>query len=127
MRTAINALCIRDSSVLLVLKRSTWILPGGKPEAGETDLVCLARENGEELPKAIFVIDTFYGEFTSTTPHSETELTARVYLAKVEGDLTPSAEISDARFFELKELSSIKISQITKKILDSIVETGHLS
>lgn len=126
MRTAIGALCVRANRVLLLRKRDTWILPGGKPEAGEDDLSCLMRENSEELPRAIFIIGAFYAEFTGITPHSQTELRAKVYLAEVRGSLTPSAEISDAQFFSRNDFSDLEISDITKKILDSALETGHL-
>lgn len=127
MRMAINALCIRANRVLLLRKKQTWILPGGKPEPGEDDLACLTRENSEELPGAIFRIGELYGEFTGITPHSQTELTARVYLAEVGGDISPGAEISESCFFSREEFSQLSISEITKKILDVAVETGHLS
>ncbi len=127
MRTAINALCIRANQVLLLRKKQTWILPGGKPEAGEDDLSCLVRENSEEVPGAVFRIGELFGEFTGITPHSQTELTARVYLAEVDGDLSPGAEISESRFCAREEFNQLSISEITKKILNTAIETGHLT
>ena len=38
MRTVINAAIIQDKKILLVKKKETWILPGGKPDGGESDL-----------------------------------------------------------------------------------------
>lgn len=127
MRTAINALCIRENRVLLLRKKQTWILPGGKPEAGEDDLACLTRENSEELPGAVFRIGELYGEFTGVTPNSKTELTARVYVAEADGDFSPGAEISESCFFSREELDQLSISEITMKIIDDAVETGHLA
>jgi len=127
MRIAINALCIRANKVLLLQKKETWILPGGKPEPGEDDLACLARENSEELPDSVFRIGELYGEYPGVTPHSHTELTARVYFGEVEGSITPNAEINEACFFSREEFDQLNVSEITKKILDSAVETGHLS
>jgi ADP-ribose pyrophosphatase YjhB (NUDIX family) len=49
LRTAINAVIIEDGKILLVRKRQTWILPGGKPGINESDLECLCREIREEL------------------------------------------------------------------------------
>lgn len=127
MRIAINALCIRANRVLLVRKKDAWILPGGKPNPGEDDYACLAREKDEELPKATMRIDEKFGEFTGITPHSKTELTAKVYLADIEGDLTPGAEISESRYFAREDFGQLYIPDITKQILDAAVETGHLT
>ncbi|MGE5540771.1 MAG: NUDIX hydrolase [Bacillota bacterium] len=126
MRIAINALCIRANQVLLLRKKETWILPGGKPEPGEYDFSCLIREQQEEMPHAAIDLGELYGEFTGTTPHSGTALTARVYFADILGDITPAREIAEARFFSRNELPGLHISDITRKILDHAVDTGHL-
>jgi len=49
MRIAIGAAIIEDGKILLVRKRQSWILPGGKPEPKESDIECLCREVSEEL------------------------------------------------------------------------------
>ena len=49
MRTAIGAAIINEGKLLIVRKKQSWILPGGKPEPGESDLDCLCREVGQEL------------------------------------------------------------------------------
>lgn len=43
----------RDGKVLLVRRRCDrrWMFPGGRRRRGESDLACLRREIGEELPK----------------------------------------------------------------------------
>ncbi|WP_347754951.1 NUDIX domain-containing protein [Agrococcus sp. ProA11] len=49
----VSAICFQreDGAVLTVRKRGThaWMLPGGKPEAGETAAECAVREVFEEL------------------------------------------------------------------------------
>lgn len=49
----VSAICFEreDGAVLTVRKRGTtsWMLPGGKPEAGETAAECAVREVLEEL------------------------------------------------------------------------------
>jgi 8-oxo-dGTP diphosphatase len=49
----VSAICFEreDGAVLTVRKRGTtaWMLPGGKPEAGESAAACAVREVREEL------------------------------------------------------------------------------
>ncbi len=49
----VGIILVREGRVLLGLRRSrlghgTWSFPGGKPEPGETDFECAARELSEE-------------------------------------------------------------------------------
>jgi 8-oxo-dGTP diphosphatase len=126
METAIGLLSIVDHRVLLVRKRGTWILPGGKPEENENDRMCLRRELEEELPRASCVIGRFFGEFSGTTPHSRKKLTARVYFGTAEGDLAPGAEIEASRYFAFRELESENVSDITREIIESARAIGRL-
>ena len=53
-RTSVSGIILREyhvgvPQVLIVRKRSSWILPGGKHDGGERDSDCLDRELGEEL------------------------------------------------------------------------------
>ena len=86
MRIAINSICLKDNSILLLEKRDVWILPGGKPNEGESDLVCLDRENREELPYAQVVVKDFYKEFNGKTPHTGDMLCAKTYWSDISGD-----------------------------------------
>lgn len=126
MRTAICIATIREGKILLVKKKNTWILPGGKPENDESDKGCLIRELNQELPK-LHIIDQLqhFGNFTGKTPHKGDQLTAKVYLSPVEGDITPAAEISDAQWTAKPE--NYNLSDITRKIIAALKNTGHLS
>lgn len=84
MRTAISAAIIRNGAMLLVKKRNTWILPGGKPNEGESDTQCLIREiTKEEVPGTKLSDFRFYKSFKGRTPHSGDILLVRVYLAEI--------------------------------------------
>lgn len=126
MQTAINLICIRDNTILLVLKDGFWILPGGKPYQTETEEACLIRELDEELLAEEVIIGKHYGDFEGLTPHGKERLTAVTYFGDIGGDLTASNEISDAEFFSRDEFADIPISEITLKIIAKLIEDGFL-
>src|SRR3989344_4604707 len=118
MRKAINAAIIRNKEILLVLKKETWILPGGKPEGGEEDEDCLLRELCEELDGTILTGRLIsYGEFSGTTPHTGDELTSIVYFVRASRIGTPSNEITKAEFVSHDRLGEYNISDITSRVL----------
>lgn len=121
MHTVINIACIRRGGLLLVFKRDVWILPGGKIEGDESDMDCLIREVGEELPHAKICNLKAYGNFEGTTPHTGLPVTVKVFLGKVTGNITPAAEISEADFFGKLSLGEMTLSPITSRIIDSLI------
>ena len=124
MRRAINLAAIHDGKLLLVKKKQVWILPGGKPEIGETDLECLTRELSEELPQLTTMNYVQYGSFVGITPHAGDMLEAIVFLGEVNGEIKPSREISDAQWFG--NFDGIFLSDITKKIIESLKRDKYL-
>lgn len=126
MKIVINVAAIRDGSILLVKKKNRWILPGGKMEEGENELNCVLRECSEELPSTKVTIAQKYRDFKGITPFSNQEVLVRVYFGIVEGKLKPSSEISEAHFVSQKESDEISLSDITQKIINSLIKDGHL-
>jgi len=124
MRVAICIVVIQNGRILLCKKKETWILPGGKPEVGESDIECIVRELREEFPELQVSILRHYGDFVGVTPHKGDELCARVYLAEVSGSIVPSAEISESAWTDKPE--DYKLSDITQKIILSLRQTGCL-
>lgn len=93
-----------DGRVLTVRKRGTqrWMLPGGKPEAGEEPIDTAVREVREELGIEIDRDDlTLLGVFDS---HAANEvghaLRATVYTTAAEVSPQPQAEIEDLRWVD---------------------------
>ena len=123
MRIAINAAIIQDGKLLLVRKKKTWILPGGKPEPEENDFECLCREIDEELSGTKLSNIQYYGDFTGQTPHREDILRAKVYIANIDGELYQVREgdsISEVNWVE--DFSQYKLSDITSKIVNSLMQ-----
>ena len=123
MKTVIIMVAIQDGAILLVLKKDTWMLPGGEPVGNETDLECLKRKIDEMLPDASAKIGECYDDFESTIPHRNETVCVTVFLGRIDGDITPGAEeISDARFFTRDELAEISTSEITRNIIASLID-----
>jgi 8-oxo-dGTP diphosphatase len=92
----------RDGRVLVVRKRGTveFMKPGGKREPGEDDLTALARELDEELGCRL-VEATALGEFEAPAAHQAGfTVRASVYLARVEGEIVPGAEIEEIAWID---------------------------
>jgi 8-oxo-dGTP diphosphatase len=123
MRIAINLACIRGNEILLVEKKGVWILPGGKPLAGENDHKCLERELSEELPDASFSLAEHYEDFEGKTPNTGDMLTAKVYFGTFQGgEITVAAEISDSAWVHKNDLSAYKLSAITEDIIEYLID-----
>jgi 8-oxo-dGTP pyrophosphatase MutT (NUDIX family) len=129
MRKAVSLALINNRKLLVVRKNLTWILPGGKPEEGETDIMCLERELNEELPNLGFLGPSYYGKFVGRTPHKGDLLENEVYFhISFNRDyyITPRAEISEARFCDYKELNNLNLSDITSKIIKSLGQDKYI-
>ncbi|MDD3310074.1 MAG: NUDIX domain-containing protein [Dysgonamonadaceae bacterium] len=125
MRKVINIIAIKDKKILLVRKRETWILPGGKPNLGESDAECLLRELSEELPKLSVIGDfKLYKSFTGQTPHQGDIVEAVAYFSKIQGEIKPDREISEALW--TNNFDNIKLSEITTKIINPLYKDGYL-
>jgi len=110
----IAAAVLRDRRLLLVSKRSAptvHYLPGGKPEAGETALDCLAREVREEIgcrlveprrfaevraPAALEAVDmhmTVYLTGLDRTPAAAAEIASLVWWPTMRVTLAPAIRL----------------------------------
>lgn len=126
MRTAYNLVAIRNGKILLVRKGEVWILPGGKPQNGESAAACIVRECAEELPGSKANVQHYYNEFSGMTPHTGDRLKASVYLGTLSGELKPGAEIAEVRFADAAQCASMDLSDITRKIVLRLIEDSRL-
>lgn len=128
MRETIGVVIIRDGYILLVQKNETWILPGGKPEAGELDRKCLVREVKEELEIGLRIRSLVHigGDFIGKSPHIGDTICLRIYLylAEISGEIIPSAEIGEATWTNSPE--SYKLAESTEKAICFLRQNGYL-
>ena len=93
---------VANKELLVVRKRNTlkFMLPGGKIDAGENDLDCLAREVMEELGCQLELENlSFLGKFTASAANeANTLVTARIYSGQFLGTPVPFNEIEELRW-----------------------------
>jgi 8-oxo-dGTP diphosphatase len=102
--TKIGLAVIDGDRLLLVRKRGAefYILPGGKPEGGETDAETLSRELEEELGCGVLSDRlTFLGIFTDTAAGMPgVKVTVRLYSGLLIGTPSPRAEIEQLLWWQ---------------------------
>ena len=104
----VGLLALRDDRLLLCRKgrdTSKLILPGGRIEAGESDLECLARELREELGdvslEAVEYLGAYEDRAAFDDPSIVKTLPIVLYRGRLRGRPTPSAEITELVWFGL--------------------------
>jgi len=119
MRKVICAAIRKEGKILLVKKKETWILPGGKPKRKEPDKQCLIREFSEELPLTKLKNIKFYRTVKGQTPHRKDMIESKVYFADLTGETYPYAEIKAAVW--TKNPEKFNLSEITRKIIEDLL------
>jgi 8-oxo-dGTP diphosphatase len=117
---SVVAALIRDEAgrVLLVRKRGTaaFMQPGGKRDAGESDLAALAREIVEELgccvdqrsARALGVFECASANEPGFNVH------ATVYAVDVAGEISARAEIEEASWVDPQALPDLPLAPLTR-------------
>ena len=102
----VGALILRGDRLLLCRKNrdtSKLILPGGRIEAGESDLDCLTRELREELGEValgnVEYVGTYEDRAALDDPTIVKTLRIALYRADLVGTPTPASEITEIVWF----------------------------
>ena len=114
--------------VLLVRKRGTaaCMQPGGKRDAGESDIAALARERIEELRCRVAVSSARpLGIFECAAPNEPGQrVRAAVYAVDVEGTVIPRAEIDQVLWVDPSALPALPLAPLTRDYVLSLASTG---
>lgn len=117
---------VRDHKFLINRKKGTtlFLMPGGKPEQGESVEACLIREIKEEhkctvVPKSI----SFFGSFEDVAANElNTVVCINLYLGTIIGAPHISSEIEEQRWFGKGDDPTILSPIIRNKILPVLLE-----
>jgi 8-oxo-dGTP pyrophosphatase MutT (NUDIX family) len=124
----VGLLVLRDDRLLLCRKgrdTSKLILPGGRIEADETDLACLAREVREELGDVSLEAVEYLGAYQDRAAFDDPSIvkTLRIvlYRGRLRGHPTPSAEIAELVWFgpdsDRRDLTPILLNRILPDLI----------
>jgi len=117
---SVVAALIRDNDgrVLLVRKRGTSVFmqPGGKRDAGESDVAALAREIVEELGCRVTENSARpLGVFDAQAANEPGfQVRAAVYAVDVEGAIEPRAEIDQVIWVDPRALPDLRFAPLTR-------------
>lgn len=120
-----SAVLIVDSNqdkVLLGLRdkepnRGRWVLPGGKIEFGESHEGAAVREAREELGVAIELVRLAGKGVYHLIADNEHRMIVYSIARAIEGELHPSSDISEARYFARDELRRLDITPVVRDVL----------
>ncbi len=118
-----SALLVRDEANKILLgqrnkdpQRGAWVIPGGKIHAFESIADAAARELEEETGLRVEVQNQF-GVYEIVNPPTEHRLVIYSWGKVVGGELKPSDDLSDVRFFSIDELGEVPTTPLVKKVL----------
>ncbi|MDW3191367.1 MAG: NUDIX domain-containing protein [Cytophagales bacterium] len=107
--------------------KTTFYLPGGKRDPGESDEQALIREIKEEL-NVDLLTDTidYLGTFQAQADGKAAGVTVKMtcYTANYDGIPAPTSEIEEIRWLTYLDIDLV--SEVDKKIFDFLKEKGML-
>ena len=120
---------IKDGKILSTKSKgkTTYYIPGGKRENGESDIQTLIREVAEELsvtiiPNTAEYIGTFSAQSDGAKQGIQVIMTC--YKAKYSGNLKANSEIEEIKWLNYSDLDII--SEVDKKIFTFLHKKGEL-
>ncbi len=132
-QVAVGAIVVKDEKILLVKRnkaphKDLWAIPGGSVELGETLQEAAEREIREEAGLIIKAKEPVY-TFDLIERDDRGDVRFHYVIVDlsaeyVSGDLQPSDDALDARWFAAEDLAHIAISESTRHLLQKI---GFLS
>jgi 8-oxo-dGTP pyrophosphatase MutT (NUDIX family) len=125
----IAAAVVVDRRLLLVSKRAApavFYLPGGKPEPGETDAACLAREIREELNASV-ASSRLLTVVNGVAALEGTPMRMTVYVAALDREPQAAGEIAALDWFSPQQAFAGTLAPaVAQSVVPALVTSGLL-
>jgi 8-oxo-dGTP diphosphatase len=103
--------------------KDVFYIPGGKREAGETDVQVLLREIAEELTVSLLPATIRYAG-TYEASHDQRVVRMSCYTGDYSGTLAPSSEIDELAWFTYTDRS--RVPPVDQLLFDDLKKAGDL-
>ena len=124
-----SALLVRNEANQILLgkrnkdpQRGNWVIPGGKIHAFESIAEAAARELREETGLLVEVGERF-SVYEIINPPNEHRIVIYSWAKVIGGNTKASDDLSELKFFELKELGDVPVTPLVRQVL---VDAGYV-
>ncbi|MEW5685506.1 MAG: NUDIX domain-containing protein [Pseudomonadota bacterium] len=127
----VGAVILSGSSILGLRKRgdptSTYLLPGGKLEPGESLEQALVRELREEIGAGVLAMSRF-GEYEDRSALEDEPISMWVFKAEIDRAPVARAEIAEARWLDRDfAASGLRVGSILGRfVIPRLVQEGQM-
>ena len=109
----------RKGMILLIKRGDFWILPGGEIEQGEDEMQCLEEVVAREMKDRV---DCIFRKLEKTikgiSPVRSGEVEVSVYVGDIVSKKMSDVKDCNAHWFRRESISALRISNITRDVLD---------
>lgn len=109
----------RRSKILLIKRGDFWILPGGEVEPGEDEMQCLEEVVSREIKDQV---STVFRKLEKTvkgsSPVRDGDVEVSIYVGDIGSKKMSDVTDCNAHWFSRESLPSIRLSNITKDVLE---------
>jgi ADP-ribose pyrophosphatase YjhB (NUDIX family) len=109
----------RKGMILLIKRGDYWILPGGEIEPGEDEMKCLDDVVSREMNDQVSgIFRKLAKTVTGPSPVRPGDVEVSIYVGDISSAKMSDVKDCNAHWFSRKSISSLRLSNITKEILD---------
>jgi ADP-ribose pyrophosphatase YjhB (NUDIX family) len=109
----------RKGMILLTKRGDYWILPGGEIQAGEDELLCLEEVVSREMKDQVSsIFRKLEQTIKGLSPVRDGDVEVSVYVGDISSKKMSDVKDCNAHWFSRESLRAIKLSNITKAVLE---------
>lgn len=116
----------RRGKILLIKRGDFWILPGGEIEEGEDELLCLEEVVSREIKDQVAnVFKKLEKTITGPSPVRNGDVEVSIYVGDISSKKMSDIKDCNAHWFSRESMPSIRLSNITKDVLEYYYSVGE--